>query len=107
MLKRWRNIYKTRSEETQGMRDLRAIIADDRQRLEQEVRELRAIVADDRQRLSRILRDLRAIVADDRQRLMQLQRYSNPFAISQPIEESPAHPSQFVDADYQRLQVAV
>ena len=48
--------------------------------------------------------DLRAIVADDRQRLMHLLRYSDPFAISEPIEESPAHPSQFVDADYQRYK---
>ena len=83
------------------MRDLRAVIADDRQRLEQEVRELRAIVADDRQRLMQDIRDLRAIVTDHRQRLMQLQRHSNPFAISEPIEESPAHPSQFVNANYQ------
>ena len=34
--------------------------------------------------------------ADHRQRLMQLPRHSSPFAISEPIQESPAHPSQFV-----------
>ena len=31
---------------------------------------------------------------------MRLLGYANPFASSEPIEESPAHPSDFVDADY-------
>ena len=48
--------------------------------------------------------DPRTIVPDDRQRLMQLLRYSNPFAISPPIEENPASPSDFVDIDYQSYQ---
>ena len=57
-----------------------------------------------RRRETQDMPDPRTIVPDDRQRLMQLLRYSNPFAISPPIEENPASPSDFVDIDYQSYQ---
>ena len=82
VLKKRPKIFKRRLEDTKDMPDPRAIEPDDQQRLT-------------RLEDTRDITDLRAIVFDDRQRLMQLLGYSSPFAMSEPIQESPAHPSEF------------